>query len=200
MINKFDTNDDSQRFESLKKNMEKIDFECNAISNNLESIVKDQQFIKEQLSGTSIGKIQEILTLSDLKRAYPQDSFSDETSDKHGTDIVATIREKGLEMGNISISVKHHRKWSSEFITQLENNIKQDNTKWGFLVTVVFPTEALNKKIWSAINSNGRIILIVKPEFAPIAYYAFRTILIYEEELRASLKSILEKMGLEKNG
>jgi len=179
---------------SLRKELDQVGFACNSIKNYLEQILQDQEYIKERLSGQSIGKTQEILTLNDLKRAYPHDGFSDETADKHGTDIVATVRESGMEIGQISISVKHHKKWNSKFIGQLEKNIKQDGTRWGFLVSTAFPSEALNDKIWTAFSNLGLMILIVKPEYAPVGYYAFRTILIYEYQLRRSLKSITNKI------
>ena len=181
---------------SLEKKVGGIRITCDVLENNLRDLIMDMKFVRERLSGNSIGKIQEILTLSDLKRSFPHDGFSDENSDKHGTDIVATVREKDLEIGKISISVKHHRKWNSHFIRQLEENIENDGSEWGFLVTTVFPSEALNNKIWTAFTSSGRIVLVVKPEFAPVGFYAFRTILIYEYHLRRSLETIMEN-GIE---
>jgi len=122
-----------------------------------------------------------------MKRACPFDSFSEEMSTKHGTDIVAYVRENGKYLGKISISVKRQKRWSSEFIIQLEKNIKDDNSSWGLLVTSVFPSEALNENIWTVFDSTGRLILIVKPGFTPVAYYAIRQIIIYQFALKEAL-------------
>ncbi len=149
----------------------------------LDSVLLNQHNILERLSGSSIGKIQENLTIQELKSVFPYDQFSDEESNKHGTDIIATIIESGMDLGRITISVKHQKRWSSEFIRQLEKNISDDGTRWGFLVTTIFPTDALNENIWTARCSSGRLILLVKPQFASIAYYAIRTIMIYEIQI-----------------
>ena len=100
---------------SLKKEVNEIKFTCDMLMDDLRELRTNMKFVKERLSGNCVGKIQEILTLSDLKRAFPHDGFSDENSDRHGTDIIATVRESDLEVGKISISVKHHKKWNSQF-------------------------------------------------------------------------------------
>jgi|APSaa5957512535_1039671.scaffolds.fasta_scaffold15025_3 hypothetical protein len=163
------------------------------IIDGLNMVLDNQSRIMERISGSNIGKVQEYLTLSELKSSFPIDSFSDEFADKHGTDIVATVCESGLRLGIISISVKHQKKWNPEFISQFVRNLSQDNTRWGFIVTTTFPSEALNQNIWTACDESGRIILLVKPEFASIAYYAVRTIVLYELQLRKIVRLYLEK-------
>ena len=163
------------------------------ILNILDSLMLNQQEILEKLSGSNIGKVQERLTIMELKSTFPNDNFSDEESDKHGTDIIATVLESGIEFENISISVKHQNRWSSEFVSQLEKNIEDDCTRWGFLVTSTFPSDALNNNIWTAKTSSGRLILLVKPQFASIAYYAIRTIVLYEYQLRKILTTKNER-------
>ena len=150
---------------------------------NLNEINENQHYIIDRISGSGIGKIQETATLLELKSSFPNDHFSDENADKHGTDIIATVLERGEEISQITISVKHQKKWSSEFLTQLESNMSQDGTDWGFLVTTTFPSEALNKRIWTMQGNHNRLILLVKPEFASIAYYAIRMIIVYELRL-----------------
>ncbi len=139
--------------------------------------------IKSRIYGTAMGFVEETIILSELKTSCPYDRFSDELSSKHGTDIVSYVREGGIEIGKISLSVKRHKKWNSNFITQLEKNITTDNSKWGLLITTVFPNEALNQNIWTTYDHYGRLILMVKPYFVGIAYYAIRQIVIYENLL-----------------
>ena len=150
----------------------------------LDSVLVNQNDILDKLSGSAIGKVQENMTLLELKSSFPNDQFSDEESDKHGTDIISTVWESGINLGKITISVKHQNRWSSEFVTQLEENIVTDNTRWGFLVTTTFPADALNHNIWTARTGNNRLILLVKPQFSSIAYYAVRNIILYENQLR----------------
>ncbi len=166
-----------KEFDGLKRD-NKLVFEL------LDSVLVNQNNILDKLSGSAIGKVQENMTLLELKSSFPNDQFSDEHSDKHGTDIISTVWESGVNLGKITISVKHQNRWSSEFVTQLEENIVTDNTRWGFLVTTTFPADALNHNIWTARTGNNRLILLVKPQFSSIAYYAVRNILLYENQLR----------------
>ena len=136
--------------------------------------------IKSRIYGTAMGFVEETIILSELKTSCPYDRFSDELSSKHGTDIVSYVREGGIEIGKISLSVKRHKKWKSTFISQLEKNITSDNSKWGLLITTVFPNEALNQDIWTTYDRFGRLIMMVKPSFVGAAYYAVRQIVIYE--------------------
>ncbi len=166
-----------KNFDGLKKD-NKLVFEL------LDSILVNQSDIQNRLSGSNIGKIQENMTILELKSSFPNDQFSGEESDRHGTDIISTIWESGVTLGNVTISVKHQNRWSSAFVTQLEDNIKTDNTRWGFLVTTTFPADALNNNIWTARTSSNKMILLVKPQFVSIAYYAVRNIILYENQLR----------------
>jgi len=172
---------------AFKKNLEHIAKAEESRSREFSYLGKTVEEIKERLFGSSIGTAQETITLLDMKRACPFDSFSEEMSTKHGTDIVAYVRENGKYLGKISISVKRQKRWSSEFIIQLEKNIKDDNSSWGLLVTSVFPSEALNENIWTVFDSTGRLILMVKPGFTPVAYYAIRQIIIYQFALKEVL-------------
>jgi hypothetical protein len=166
-----------KNFDGLKKD-NKLVFEL------LDSVLVNQSDILSKLSGSTIGKVQEKMTILELKSSFPNDQFSDEESDKHGTDIISTVWESGINLGKITISVKHQNRWSYQFVTQLEENIRTDNTRWGFLVTTTFPADALNHNIWTARTASNRLILLVKPQFVSIAYYAVRNIILYEHQLR----------------
>jgi len=150
--------------------------------------------VRCRLFGNAVGFAQEVITLSELKTGCPYDRFSEELSTRHGTDILAFVREGGVEISKISISVKRHKKWNSNFLNQLEQNIKDDQLQWGLLVTTVFPNEALNENIWTTFDTSGRLILMVKPLFVTAAYYAIRQMVIYQHLLYNTLieNSILE--------
>lgn len=135
--------------------------------------------LQNKLYGTTIGTAGEVITILDLKRVCPIDEFSEVRSFKHGTDIVGEVIEHGQRCGRISISVKYQQKWDSDFIIQLTRNLEQDNSKWGLLVTRAFPREALDDRIWTTRDKEGNLILMVKPEYAPLAYYAARQIVIH---------------------
>ena len=168
----------------VQKNFNELKKDNMLLLELLDSVLVNQSDILSKLSGSSIGKIQENMTILELKSSFPNDQFSGEESDKHGTDIISTIWECGVNLGNITISVKHQSRWSYQFVTQLEDNIKTDNTRWGFLVTTTFPADALNNNIWTARTVSNKLILLVKPQFVSIAYYAIRNIIVYENQLR----------------
>lgn len=151
--------------------------------------------IKDRIFGNAVGYLQETITILDLKRACPYDRFSEEMASKHGTDIISEVIEKSVTCGKISISVKHHQKWNSGFIRQLDDSISHDQADAGMLVTTSFPGEALNKKTWTVRDGHGKLILLVRPEFAPVAYYAIRQIVIQLKSIQKYLDSRLEKDG-----
>ena len=182
---------------NLRKSLKILQGDSNLILDCLDSIIANQNMILDRLSGSNIGKIQEGMTILELKGSFPYDQFSGEESDKHGTDIIGTIRESGIELGKITVSVKHQNRWSSEFVMQLEKNIDTDGTRWGFLVTTTFPADALNDNIWTARTNMGRLILLVKPQFVSIAYYAMRTIVIYEYQLKEVIRLNLDNNFLD---
>lgn len=154
-----------------------------------EMIRKVLSDIRARINGNKIGFVQETITLSDLKSGCPYDRFTEEFSSKHGTDIVAYVRDGCKEIGIISISVKRQTKWDSKFLDQLSKNVDQDNSQWGLLVTTSFPNESLNDDIWTTFDKHGRLILMVKPRFAAIAYYAIRQIILYQNLLKNALKA-----------
>ena len=152
--------------------------------------------IRDRLFGVSVGSVQEKISVIYLKQACPLDHFSEELASKHGTDIVASVMEGETCMGKISISVKKQKKWNPDFLDQLEKNIRTDQTRWGLLITSAFPNEALNENIWTARTYANRMVLIVKPVFAPTAYFAIRQMVIYES---AADGTVQKKLPLDQN-
>jgi len=135
--------------------------------------------MREKIIGTGIGDVGEMVTLLDLKKAIPSDSFSETRAAKHGTDIVATVKDKGRTCGTITISVKYQQSWSGEFLSQLGKNMTEDGTRWGILVTKSFPREALSTKAWVTEDDAGNTVILVKPEYAPLAYIGLRQAVIH---------------------
>ena len=141
-------------------------------------LASNVEIIRKRLLGSHIGKVEEHMTLDHLKTAFPLDHFNDEDADRHGTDIVGMVRHNGIPSGKVSVSVKHHGQWSSYFVDQLAENVANDNSDAGILVTTKFPGEALNEFMWFMPCGKGAGALLVKPEFAAAAYFAARTIAI----------------------
>jgi hypothetical protein len=150
----------------------------------LETITRDNQTIQNissgvneimrKIGGTGIGSIGETITIQDLKRAAPMDSFDETRSSKHGTDIIAKINENGIACGTVTVSVKYTQTWSNEYVEQISNNILEDGSKFGILVSKTFPREALNDKAWIMKTREGNSIILVKPEYVPLAYFGLR--------------------------
>ncbi len=156
-------------------------------------LVKSIAEIRERLMGTGIGEAGEVITLLDLKKMCPWDRFSEAKSKGGGTDIVATVNDKGVMCGQISISVKYDARWNDSFIEQLAKNVDQDGSRWGVLITRAFPREALNPHFYVTSDGRGRNVLVVKPELAPLAYFVARQIAVYWKELEDVLVTQKEK-------
>jgi len=188
---------------AFRKNLEHIATAESDRTKEFSYLANTMNEVRDRLFGVSIGSVQEKISALYLKQSCPNDHFSEEMADKHGTDIVASVMENGLWyiddvpvytmcVGKISISIKKQKKWHSNFLDQLEKNIQSDKTRWGLLVTAAFPNEALNENIWTARTATDRLVLIVKPAFAPVAYFAIRQMVVYEHELQ---EIVSEKIG-----
>ena len=186
---------------AFRKNLEHIATAESDRAREFSYLANTMNEVKDRLFGVSIGSVQEKISALYLKQSCPNDHFSEEMADKHGTDIVASVMENGLWyiddesvyttcVGKISISIKKQKKWHSDFLDQLEKNIQSDKTRWGLLITAAFPNEALNQNIWTARTPTNRLVLIVKPTFAPVAYFAIRQIVVYESAMQIM---VLEK-------
>ena len=138
------------------------------------------------LKGTAIGKIGELVTVKELKSAFPQDNFSDENANKGDTDIIATVIENGTEKGKIPISCKYVEKWNTIFVQQLQKNKKQEKVDYGILVTKSFPSDALNDRVHYLEKEK---IVMVKPEFLSVAYGGYRREMIAWEASNQYIKS-----------
>ena len=136
----------------------------------LERIQETLKRIGERLVGPGLGKTGELLTVKDLQSAFKDDDISDFHADRKGADIVAVVKSQGAEVGRVVVSVKHEVKWKSEFFQQIRGNMREQRCKWGVLVSRVFPSNALNENMYLAEERT----MIVKPEYAVLAYSAMR--------------------------
>jgi hypothetical protein len=144
--------------------------------------------IREKIVGTGIGSVSEMITIRDLKEVVPTDKFSEARASKGGTDIIGSVKENGTECGIITISNKCTQKWEGDYLTQLIGNMKDDGSRFGILVTKTFPREALSSKAYPVDVDNGRTIIVVKPDYAPLAYFGLRVATIHWFETRKALK------------
>ncbi len=81
------------------------------------------------------------------------------------------------------VSSKAEEKWSNEFLEQLHKNLEQERTRWGILVTKSFPADALNDRAY--LDDKG--FLLVKFDYAPVAYLGMREAVILWNEAQVRL-------------
>lgn len=167
------------------KDIEKIERSNQMQYSELNQSIKE---IKEKIIGTGIGNVSEMVTIRELKELVPSDSFSEARATKGGTDIIATVKENTTVRGTITISNKCTQKWESQFLSQINRDMKDDGSRFGILVTKAFPREALSSKAWIVDIEEGKTVILVKPEYASVCYFGLREALIYWFETRKMLK------------
>jgi uncharacterized protein DUF2130 len=153
----------------------------------LEGIRDGITAIGKKIVGVGMGKVGESITIKDLQASFRTDEFTDKRSDEKGSDIVAEVRDGASVAGQVVISVKFQERWSGSFIDQLKRNMSEEGTKWGILVTKVFPANALNDRAYFTRDGH----FIVKPEYASVAYYGLR------EAVRAAWESAKQARTVE---
>ena len=155
--------------------MKRMDPEKLATESEMKRIMtqlqKTIESVDAKVGGTSIGKLGELVTVKELKSAFPHDDFSDENANKGDTDIIAIVIESGTEKAKICISCKYVDRWSNTFVQQLQKNKKQEKTDYGILVSKSFPSDALNDRVHYLEKEK---IMMVKPEFLSVAYGGYR--------------------------
>lgn len=91
------------------KSIERIEQRCSELNQNI-------QHIKCKISGNGMGNLTEKIVIKDLSSAIKTDDFSDEMASKHGTDIIGTVMDNGIDCGRITVSVKNTLKWENRCI------------------------------------------------------------------------------------
>ena len=190
--------------ETLGKLIQLVDITMNKISP--EKILQESEMkrimtvlqrtieeVDHRLSGTAIGKIGEMITVKELKTAFPQDKFSDEKAPRGETDVIATVIENNLEQGKIAISSKYDTHWRTDFLDQLNRNMAEERTAFGILVTKSFPSEALNDRVHYIELKTGEEIMLVKPEYLSVAYGGYRKSVLAWVHAKKTIQSIEEQ-------
>ena len=186
LVNEVLKSNGEERREAIERMQEKGDATIRQIDTQIKRLesFKDNQTIQSissgvsdilrKIGGTGIGTIGETITIKDLKRVAPMDDFDETRATHGGTDIIGKVNENGTLSGTITTSVKYTEKWENNYMEQITRNMEQDGSRFGVLVSKVFPREALSDKAWVMKTRRGNSIILVKPEYAPVAYFGLR--------------------------
>ena len=175
--------------ELLKLNSEVKDTQKRLLD-SLSQVNSGLSQIRERIVGPGIGGPGETISIKDLKSAFPADSFTNAKAAAGGADIVARVNDGATEAGRIVVSVKYQDKWKDDFLDQLKRNLGEENTEFGVLVSRVFPSDALNDKVY--LTSDG--YAVVKPEYAAIAYMGMREAVIHLYKERAAIRGEIDRI------
>ena len=144
--------------------------------------------IAQLAGGTGKGDVAELRITEALRQFYSQDEFDTTSAHKGGSDSIAKVCDKKIEVGKITISVKDTKKWNSEFKTQIEKNMLQDSTKFGILVSETLP-KGTNETGEVVHSNNGGMYFLVHPKYATALYSGIRQSVIYMHETNQDLRS-----------
>lgn len=190
---------EKETFLNFQDEIKKLQGEYNELekkhNTEVEKLGSAIQQIHEKIIGTGIGGVRELTVIKDLKAACPEDEFSDELAQKHGADIVASVKVRGHAIGRIVISVKEVENWSNSFLKQIKDNMNEQQTQWSILVTKVFPSSALNEKAY--LNDDG--VMLVKSEYAAAAYIGLRHAVIEWNQAQTWIKTQEEKTTMQEH-
>jgi hypothetical protein len=192
-----------ETFVIAKSIRRQIDPSTTSIELALKDVIKDElkplkpmsRLLAQTLGGTGKGDVAELQITEALRQFYPQDEFDTTSAPKGGSDSIAKVCDKKIEVGKITISVKDTKKWSNEFKTQIEKNMVQDSTKFGILVSEALPIRT-NETGKIVHCSNGGMYFLVHPKYATAIYAGLRESVIYmnekDQETRSKEKEMME--------
>lgn len=166
-----------QLIEKLQDKLKQIDTQIQRLEATRDDNQTTQNTLNEilrRIGGTGIGSIGETITIRDLKQVVPSDDFDETRATQGGTDIIGRVNENGIFPGAITISVKYAEKWENSHMEQIAKNMQQDCSRFGILVTKESPKQAINDKAWVTKTREGNSVILVKPEYAPLAYFGLR--------------------------
>jgi hypothetical protein len=153
-------------------------------------IFDDFRDVKQKILGPGIGKVGENISIKEFKAVMPSDDFSDHKADSHGTDILAYVTEDGQVVGKVAISVKYSTNWEKGYLRQVQKNMEQECTRFAILVTRSLPADSLNDKVQLKATSNGGVIILAKPEYAPVTYCGLRLAVISSHEAELASRNV----------
>ena len=192
-----------ETFVIAKSIRRQIDPSATSLELALKEVIKDElkplkpmsRLMAQTLGGTGKGDVAELQITEALRQFYPQDEFDTTSAPKGGSDSIAKVCDKKIEVGKITISVKDTKKWSNEFKTQIEKNMVQDSTKFGILVSEALPIRT-NETGKIVHCSNGGMYFLVHPKYATAIYAGLRESVIYmnekDQETRSKEKEMME--------
>ncbi|MDA7495274.1 DUF2130 domain-containing protein [Nitrosopumilus sp.] len=192
-----------ETFVIAKSIRRQIDPSTTSMELALKDVIKDElkplkpmsRLLAQTLGGTGKGDVAELQITEALRQFYPQDEFDTTSAPKGGSDSIAKVCDKKIEVGKITISVKDTKKWSNESKTQIEKNMVQDDTKFGILVSETLP-KFTNETGEVVHSSNGGMYFLVHPKYATALYAGIRESVIYmhetEQDLRSKEKELMQ--------
>jgi hypothetical protein len=192
-----------ETFVIAKSIRRQIDPSATSLELALKEVIKDElkplkpmsRLMAQTLGGTGKGDVAELQITEALRQFYPQDEFDTTSAPTGGSDSIAKVCDKKIEVGKITISVKDTKKWSNEFKTQIEKNMVQDSTKFGILVSEALPIRT-NETGKIVHCSNGGMYFLVHPKYATAIYAGLRESVIYmnekDQETRSKEKEMME--------
>ena len=160
---------------SLMKSITSLD---DRIQGHFKEFRYSLQRLESSWTGVAKGQTSEIIVANILHQLFPEDKF-DQSKSSNKTDIIAIV-DKNNETGKICISVKNTKNWNSSSQKQIEENMKQESTNWGILVTMKLPRGA--RPEGTVIHADERYFIIVHPEYLPSVYAVMRDYVVATKE------------------
>lgn len=129
------------------------------------------------VGGTGKGEISEMLISETFRQLFPNDEFDTKNAAKGGSDLIAKVFDRKIEVGKITISIKNTKTWKHEYQEQIERNMEQDSTKVGILVTNKLPKKA--NPTGELIHNNGVLYCLVHPNHVKSLFVGLRQVVIH---------------------
>lgn len=158
--------------EKLEEKFNSLKHEQHKMSATLNSIV----------GGTGKGEIAEMLISETFRQLFPNDEFDTKNAAKGGSDLIAKVFDRKIEVGKITISIKNTKTWKHEYQEQIERNMEQDSTKVGILVTNKLPKKA--NPTGELIHNNGVLYCLVHPNHVKSLFVGLRQVVIHMHQTK----------------
>lgn len=134
------------------------------------------------VGGTGKGEISEMLISETFRQLFPNDEFDTKNAAKGGSDLIAKVFDRKIEVGKITISIKNTKTWKHEYQEQIERNMEQDSTKVGILVTNKLPKKA--NPTGELIHNNGVLYCLVHPNHVKSLFVGLRQVVIHMHQTK----------------
>jgi conjugal transfer/entry exclusion protein len=165
--------------DEIIKNLEKEYNELNARLKHVPTLIGSEQE-------------QQLLTRLEAISRNTKDEFYLEKASSLGEDILAKVIDNDQEIAKVIIESKKVKKWQSNFIDKMREDMSKHKTTHGIIATTAMPANALNNAFY--ITQDG--IWVVKLELAEYAYRAKREFIVDLNREKLTEKQIEEVMKL----